>query len=378
MKIDVDMVQQELENENRELTVSMQSSYEIGPDILEFTSSKQLSGEAYKNLKDHMLYVTQSLVRAICCMIESKISGNTKYLSAVNQYLSGMGKLDLDQLMNSKNQIETQDNIIKSNPIVATTALPYSIAVNSAVKKIDEKIQKMQEFLAASQGCYDDFSEKYSLVMQGITAAKALAYDSSTSTCPNISNANMQWAQTVNQFYENKNREILHEKYGEYLKDNPGMETNMMIIAAYERFHEENAKIYDNLLEPLEEDDVINIKIKTYSADQLYRDMMFEYVDDAKIELTDEGGSYYSPSENKIVLCEQTFRKDGYQTFFHESGHAIDANYSKDNNLAQDISESFVGSNGTTLDQSTVNNVGEMYPESKAFIDEMLSKMGNS
>ena len=84
MKVDVDMVQQELENENRELTVSMQSSYEIGPDILEFTSSKQLSGEAYKNLKDHMLYVTQSLMRAICCMIESKISGNTKYLSAVN------------------------------------------------------------------------------------------------------------------------------------------------------------------------------------------------------------------------------------------------------------------------------------------------------
>ena len=378
MKIDVDMVQQELENENRELTVSMQSSYEIRPDILEFTSSKQLSGEAYKNLKDHMLYVTQSLVRAICCMIESKISGNTKYLSAVNQYLSGTGKLDLDQLMNSKNQIETQDNNIKSNPIVGTMALPYSIGLNFAVKKIDEKIQKMQEFLAASQGCYDDFSEKYSLVMQGITAAKALAYDSSTSTCPNISNANMQWAQTVNQFYENKNREILHEKYGEYLKDNPGMEMNMMIIAEYERFHEENAKIYDNLLEPLEEDDVINIKIKTYSADQLYRDMMFEYVDDVKIELIDEGGSYYSPSENKIVLSEQTFRMDGYQTFFHESGHAIDANYSKDNNLAQDISESFVGSNGTTLDQSTVNNVGEMYPESKAFIDEMLSKMGNS
>lgn len=139
----MDAVQQQLEAENRELNDSMQSSYEIGPDILNFTGNTHLSGEAYKNLKDHMLYVTQSLVHAICCVIESKISGNTKYLSIVNQYLSGMGKLDIDQLMNSKKQIESQENIIKSNPIVANVALPYTIAVDFAANKIDEKIQKM-------------------------------------------------------------------------------------------------------------------------------------------------------------------------------------------------------------------------------------------
>lgn len=360
MKIDVGTVQQQLNSENNELSNSMQSTYELLPDILEFIQDTQLLGMAYNQFKGHMVDVTQSLIKAICCMLESKIGGNTKYLSALNQYLSGMGKVDLDELISKKQNMETSVENLKGNAVVGAVTAPYTAALGlviNNINNINNKIQKIEGFLAASQGCYQDFSEKYSVAMQGIAAAKALAYNSATSTCPNITNADMQWTQMVNNFYDERNREILQEKYGEYIKNNPGKQLNMMIIAEYERFHGDDAKKYDKLLDPLEEEDEINIKIITYNADQLYRDMMFKYADKYKIELSDEDGSYFSRSEDKIVLKENQFRGDKYQTFFHECGHAIDYNFSKENKIKTYTSAAFVGSNGITLDQSTENDV---------------------
>ena len=354
MKIDVGTVQQQLNSENNELSNSMQSTYEVLPGILEFIGDKQLLGMAYNQFKGHMVDVTQSLVKAICCMLESKIGGNTKYLSALNQYLSGMGKVDLDELMSRKQNMETRVENLKGNAVVGAVAAPYTAALDLV---INNKIQKIEGFLAASQGCYQDFSEKYSVAMQGIAAAKALAYNSATSTCPNITNADMQWTQMVNNFYDERNREILQEKYGEYIKNNPSKQLNMMIIAEYERFHGDDAKKYDKLLDPLEEEDEINIKIITYNASQLYRDMMFKYADKYKIVLSDEEGSYFSPSKDKIVLKEDQLRSDKYHTFFHECGHAIDYYFSEENKIKTYTSASFVGSNGITLDQSTENDV---------------------
>ena len=44
MKIDVGTVQQQLNSENNELSNSMQSTYEVLPDILEFIRDRELSG----------------------------------------------------------------------------------------------------------------------------------------------------------------------------------------------------------------------------------------------------------------------------------------------------------------------------------------------
>ena len=71
MKIDVGTVQQQLNSENNELSNSMQSTYEVLPDILEFIRDRELSGMAYNEFKGHMVDVTQSLVKAICCIPET-------------------------------------------------------------------------------------------------------------------------------------------------------------------------------------------------------------------------------------------------------------------------------------------------------------------
>ena len=75
MKIDVNTVIQQLRSENSELNESMQYTYEIDPDIQEFMDCSQLQGVAYSAFKEHMRDVIQQLVHAICCMLESKISG---------------------------------------------------------------------------------------------------------------------------------------------------------------------------------------------------------------------------------------------------------------------------------------------------------------
>ena len=65
MKIDVGTVQQQLNSENNELSNSMQSTYEVLPDILEFIQDTQLLGMAYNEFKGHMVDVTQSICQVV-------------------------------------------------------------------------------------------------------------------------------------------------------------------------------------------------------------------------------------------------------------------------------------------------------------------------
>lgn len=354
MKINVTEVREQLNQENRELTEGMSKVYELKPDLDKFINNLDLRGQAYDACKDHFMHVSEPLVQAINCLLEAKYNGNSQYLNALNTCLSGLGKVDLDSLHSSKENLASQVAKLESNDIVAAVSSPYIYSINLVQKNIDEKIEKMENFLAVTRGCYDDYNEKILIVAQGIAAAKALAFDTSTSSYPNIQNVNMQWVNQVNNINKEKNEAYLQAQYGDFIEENPTMHANMYIIAEYERFHIDDTKKYNNFLDPLSDMDTVNIKILTYNADQLYRDLLFQYIDYFDIELQQEGASYFWGKEEAIFLTEGAFTDDNYQTFFHEIGHAVDYYYSRENRLKVDMSMSYVGSNGVSLDQAAI------------------------
>ena len=354
MKINVTEVRAQLIQENRELTDGLSKVYELTPDLEKFITNLDLRGQAYDACKEHFMNVSEPLVQAINCMLEAKYNGNSKYLNAINAYLSGLGKVDLEVLQSSKENLASQVAKLESNDIVAAVSSPYIYSINLVQKNIDEKIEKMENFLAATVGCYDDYNEKILIVAQGIAAAKELAFDTSTSSYPSIQNVNMQWVTQVNNINKEKNEAYLQAQYGDFIEENPTRHAGMYIIAEYERFHIDDTNKYNKFLEPLNDTDTVEIKIITYNAEQLYRDLLFKYIDNFDVKLQQDGTSYFWGEKNAIFLTEGAFSDDNYQTFFHEIGHGIDYYYSRENRLKEDISRSYIGSNGLTLDQAAI------------------------
>ena len=108
MKINVTEVRAQLNQENRELTDGMSKVYELTPDLEKFITNLDLRGQAYDACKEHFMNVSEPLVQAINCMLEAKYNGNSKYLNAINAYLSGLGKVDLEVLQSSKENLASQ------------------------------------------------------------------------------------------------------------------------------------------------------------------------------------------------------------------------------------------------------------------------------
>ncbi len=152
--------------------------------------------------------------------------------------------------------------------------------------------------------------------------------------------------------------------YPEYLKKHPEDLDNIILIMEFEKENPEYAKRMDNLLDsgltPIDDKDKVNIKVITYSADEPYRTVYFDMIDDfnlgetvsfnryedntftkTKLEglgyFTSGGSIYYllDKSEKKIppntvnvnISGEAGNKRGPYTTFFHECGHAIDYNF---------------------------------------------------
>ncbi len=102
-------------------------------------------------------------------------------------------------------------------------------------------------------------------------------------------------------------------------------------VAEYEENHPEEAALMDQVLSDpdLTEQERLDIKYTAYNAPEPYRSIYFEHLRQYCVNVGDTDTSYYTPLFNTIYLnkSDHTFGTDprgAYNTFFHESGHAID------------------------------------------------------
>lgn len=109
-----------------------------------------------------------------------------------------------------------------------------------------------------------------------------------------------------------------------------------MYNSLYEHIHPSEAKTMKNIFIDAPEEyksDVALIKYTAYTSEGTCHDVFFKYAD--KVQIADydtvndngEARNYYDPYDMKIHINIESMRKRGnhYGTFFHESGHSIDA-----------------------------------------------------
>ena len=108
-------------------------------------------------------------------------------------------------------------------------------------------------------------------------------------------------------------------------------------IDLYERYHRDNADIINGVLSDsdLTEDEIRDIKFLIYTAPEPYKSIYIQHIKEYEVIVYTEGteeadgntGSFYYKEKIHLVDSDATFFRNArgpYNTFFHESGHAID------------------------------------------------------
>lgn len=103
-------------------------------------------------------------------------------------------------------------------------------------------------------------------------------------------------------------------------------------IQEMEAQHPEYIREFESVLSDpdLTEQEKLDIKYTAYSAPEPYRTLYLEHLDRYSVSVSaNTNGAYYQPTTGNIHIedSDENFRYDSlgpYNTFFHESGHAID------------------------------------------------------
>lgn len=101
------------------------------------------------------------------------------------------------------------------------------------------------------------------------------------------------------------------------------------LIDRYERDHPDIAERFNQFLAEsgVSEEDAENIKFMVYSAPEPYRSIYLEHLEDYNLKLKGGGGTHNILTNRTTVDGEKHFEQDPrgpYNSFFHESGHAVD------------------------------------------------------
>lgn len=357
MKINVNEVRRQLNNENVQVKSAMSSVSDITPAITEYTGTPLLKGMTYESFCEMFDSVTNPLIKAILCMLEAKYEGNTTYLRVLDANLSGMGKVDDSNLRNSVEYVDKKIQDLRSNAVIGTISEPYIYVLEKFMASTKTKLEKIDAFLAQTNGCYDEFNTRNSLALQGINCARAISFNTSTGQMSQIDSAGYEWAKKVSEYYDNKTYEIMQAQYGDYLKDNKSDIVKIKQVVEYERFHVNDIAKVNEFLEGLETKDIIGIKAVAYTAPVLYRDLWIKYLDKYTVEVNADEGAYFTSLEDKIVVNPEAYRSENYHTFFHECGHAIDNYAGEDIRSKEYFSDSYVDEDGTSIDQAIVGDI---------------------
>lgn len=182
-------------------------------------------------------------------------------------------------------------------------------------RRLQEKLNDLYVFNTVSNSNYGAALELASSVMDGLEEVlEGGGFNSNTQTF-STEEMNLEWIAKL-----------------EYTK-------KVIKVMKYEEAHPEHADSATVLLSSLEEKDRIEIKYILYTAEEPYRTITFQYMDQLKVipEEIDPNKksqpSYFTPNKNTITYVYENGRTNArglYFTFFHELGHAIDYNYGID------------------------------------------------
>ena len=317
----------------------IQSMEQVTASIKAFNGAILLQGKTYRTAKLYMTQTYLPLAQGIIYLCEELIRQNDRY---INDFKSEVATTDVREQEIVEQIREIDRMIMKYEELNSVTPFFHSIIIVYQVmkKNLQDKLQRLYAYNTKSANNYETALQLAKGVIDGLQAVQdGKGFNSKTGTF-STEGMNLDWVAHIDKTHYTRKAK---EEYGDYLEEYPENIEKVITIIKYE---ESNPKYVDDtneFLDPLETHDTIEIKYLIYSADEPYRRLSLQYLNQVEIAAIDESG-VFSSDKNTIkfdVEDDRTNDRGKYFTFFHELGHAIDYYHGTEHGYDGFISESF-------------------------------------
>lgn len=303
-----------------------------------FRGSTELQGKSYDSAKNFMSHTYRPLANGIIYLCEELVRQNNGY---PEQFASEVAATDVVEQ-------EVREQIQEINRLILQTEdlsglIPFlnpTIGILRDIKlRLEDKLNRLYTFNTATASNYETAIQLISNVAAGIAEIQGGNGFNRNNGTFSTEGMNLDWVRNLQEIRA-------HAAYPDYLRENPDEIEKVITILMYEESNPE----YVQQIEPLAEQDIVEIKHSMYTAEEPYRTLSLRYLDQFEIDGTNDN-AVFRPSENTIsfnVADDRVNPRGKYYTFFHEIAHAIDYYSAQENGIEGYYSDSFT-TNGNTL-----------------------------
>ena len=363
MKINVGNVVEQIDMENAMLKPNMGNISSLMDGMQRMVDSAWLEGKTYGSMKEYYSDIVIPLTQSLFYLLEYKVDANEQYKSLLSIYFGDTSKYDMEKIIAYQTQIRKTREYLQNLSSVLMSYNSICVLLYQLELRLQEKIDKGEQFISVSQGVYDEVNGMKQIFSQGLTSMrKAICND--MGQCVNIKNINKTWVDELNIMLGKRYSEMAQEEYKDYLEEHPEDIDKVIKIIEFETMHSSDVNKINDFLSPLKEKTAIEVKYAAYTAREPYRSVWIKYLDQYKIvdtTLTDDKNAYFSLDTNGISICEEKIKTDkrGFlNSFFHECGHAIDFSCREDKeNRCIHFSDTYKYNELKTLDECNASDV---------------------
>lgn len=220
-------------------------------EISELENTKdQLAGEAYDCIRNHFADMHTAVVRAVILYAEAMIQENNSYIGYINGYLGGMGYVNEDKLKEDRYALKDQINRAYSL-MIATKCGSYSSWISSmeyALRLIEDKLDLIGDFKAASGGLYSDIDSYKATLENGIKSLHSAVFDGKTISYP-VDYIDRGWKREVESRWGQREQRIIEtikEPFVQNMETHFGFDRNTAAIM-YKLYEEMDMRGGENI-----------------------------------------------------------------------------------------------------------------------------------
>ena len=218
--MDTGSVKSQLNQMNIRLAEVISQAMRLQGSISAFTeTTQQLQGESYDSIRNYYSSTHLPALRGLICHVEELKAANDKYASQIDTYLGGISYVDEDGLGNSLDMIILAREQVTAMTEVTAYMRTYDNLLAAMQRGIEDKINKIACFKAATSGIYSTLESDKGLLQTGIACMEGIGFNSKTKTF-SMGLANLSWIAKLNEKWEkridvDKLSEEVFEKLGD-------------------------------------------------------------------------------------------------------------------------------------------------------------------
>lgn len=361
MKINVGNVVEQIDMENAMLKPNMGNISSLMDGMQRMVDSAWLEGKTYGSMKEYYSDIVIPLTQSLFYLLEYKVDANEQYKSLLSIYFGDTSKYDMEKIIAYQTQIRKTREYLQNLSSVLMSYNSICVLLYQLELRLQEKIDKGEQFISVSQGVYDEVNGMKQIFSQGLTSMRT-AICNDMGQCVNIKNINKTWVDELNIMLGKRYSEMAQEEYKDYLEEHPEDIDKVIKIIEFETMHSSDVNKINDFLSPLKEKTAIEVKYAAYTAREPYRSLWIKYLDQYKIvDASYEGKAKFNPKDNGIFIDESLINDNKEEfmfKFFHECGHAIDSNARNDKqNLNGYFSDTYKYNELKTLDECNASDV---------------------